>query len=186
MHVSFITLCHRSLRRLDVPSPLCPSLPYSQVSVSGDSTNSAATSSVVRSRYAFNSDMTKKDAPAVRDVARQAEVQQVPEYSVFLLVAWALAHHVSTGGNKYLGNRGFDLCLLTKSKYIPEINLREIRLVQLYLSDYFSDKSYVCKEVVMETILAGEFEEATDLYEDACQANMERRGACIFNTDEVS
>jgi len=126
--------------------------------------------------------MIPKDTPAVLDVACQAEVQQVPENNVYLLMAWALAHHVSTGGNKYLANRGFDLCLVTKSKHIPEINVREIRLVQLYISDYVTQN----KQVYMDSIVAGQFVEATDLYEDACQANMERRGACMFNTDEVS
>jgi len=67
-------------------------------------------------------------------------------------------------------------------KKIPEINVREIRLVQLYISDYVTEN----KQVYMDSIVAGQFVEATDLYEDACQANMERRGACMFNTDEVS
>ena len=181
MHISFTTLYHRSLRRIDVPSALCPCLPESQVTVSGQYTSAAT--SVVRSRYAYTSDMTPKDTAAVQVVARQAEV--VPENNVFLLVAWALAHHVSTGGNKYL-NGGFDLCLITKSRHIPEINVREIRLVQLYVSDYFKPNCYACKQVAVDSILANEFEEATDLYEDACQANMERRGACMFNIDEVS
>ena len=108
----------------------------------------------------------------------------VPEKNVWFLVGWAMLHHLTLAGNRYVNPKSFHLCLLSKAK-IPEDEVREIRLVQLHLSDYMNEDKTICSKIVQDTILEGTKNAGTKLYNQACKAYMNRRMASIFNIHTV-
>lgn len=136
-----------------------------------------ATNCNITSRYSFTADMPMV-AHHVQD--RHAEVEQTqPENNAWLLVGWAILHHLTLGGNPHLGNTTFILNLLPNLKQVFEIDVREVNLVQLHLADYYQGGLYLPTGTDRPGVRGEKF------YGEVMDNYLNRRMACMFNMDVV-